>query len=305
MKELTYHLDDFDGPLDLLLTLISKNKIDIHDIPIVSLCNQYMAYLEEAKRMDLEIASEFIIMASELMLIKSRMLLPGRSEKEDPRKELVNQLELYIATKTAAEQLKPLYSLYSGRMEKETDEIPPEKGAPLGLDPALLSAALTAMLARVNAILPEPEELITPLLMAPVVSVEKKIAEILATLERRKIASLFYLLKSSPDKADLLARFMGVLELVKIRRILICTDVLTGAPDLPPDEDPDVPPDTPDDYNATAGLSIAFMLNPDYDPETDAFHSEFESDAPVEDEETDEARDEQAEAQEKNGDTHK
>ena len=194
MENITYRLDEFEGPLDLLLALISKNKIDIHDIPIVSICDQYMAYLEEAERMDLEITSDFIIMASELMLIKSKMLLPGRIDREDPRKELVNQLELYIATKNAAEQLRPLYSQFSGRMAKEMDEIPPEKGIPLGLDPSLLSAALNAMMARVNAIQPEPEQMITPLLTAPMVSVEEKIKEIVSTLEKQKIASLFILL---------------------------------------------------------------------------------------------------------------
>ena len=283
--ELTYHLNDFEGPLDLLLALISKNKIDIHDIPIVSICDQYMAYLEEAERMDLEITSDFIIMASELMLIKSKMLLPGRADREDPRKELVNQLELYIATKNAAEQLRPLYSQFSGRMAKEMDEIPPEKGIPLGLDPSLLSAALNAMMARVNSIQPEPEQLITPLLTTPIVSVEEKIKEIVATLEQRKVASLFTLLKVAPDKADLLARFMGILELVKVGQILICKDVFSETPEEVIIEHPDTPSDVPEDYNATAGLTIAFMLNPDFDPETAEFSSEFESDAPVNDEE--------------------
>ena len=115
METLQYHLNDFDGPLDLLLTLISKNQIDIHDIPIVTICSQYMAYIEEAQQMDLEIASSFLIMASELMLIKSKMLLPGRDEKEDPRKELVNQLELYIATKNAAD----LIGIYRRILSKE------------------------------------------------------------------------------------------------------------------------------------------------------------------------------------------
>ena len=74
IEQLTYRLDLFEGPLDLLLTLISKNKVSITDIPIAIICDQYMEYIEEAQRMDLDIASEFIVMASELMLIKSRMI---------------------------------------------------------------------------------------------------------------------------------------------------------------------------------------------------------------------------------------
>ena len=267
--EVTYHLNDFDGPLDLLLTLISKNKIDIHDIPIVLICEQYMAYIDEAKEMDLEIASDFIIMASHLMLIKSKMLLPVRADQEDPRKELVNQLELYIATKNAAEQLKPLYAEFAGRMEKETDEIPPEKGVISGLDASLLTKALKAMLTRINAIQPAPEQMITPLISTRVVSVSEKIDEVVAYLEKNEKASLFFLLKDAPDKAELLAKFMGILELIKRGRILI----------LDQPEMEDVAND--DTYDDTAGLTLSFVLNPDYVPEEDTEAvSEFENDTP-------------------------
>lgn len=282
METIQYHLDDFDGPLDLLLTLITKNQIDIHDIPIVTICAQYMAFIEEAQQMDLEIASEFLIMASELMLIKSKMLLPGRDEREDPRKELVNQLELYMATKTAAEQLRPLFQKYAGRWEKETDEILPEKEMPLGLDVSLLSSALNAMLARVNALQPEPELLISPLIQMPIVSVEEKIAEILAYLERNETATLFTLLRVSRDKADLLARFMGILELIKIRRVLICTSVFDPTPLEAHEEEESIDAGLRDTSDATAGLSLALTLNPDFDPAESDFTSEFESDAPTE-----------------------
>ena len=86
MNSLTYKLDTFEGPLDLLLSLISKNKIDISDIPIAFLCDQYMEYINAAAELDMELSSDFIVMASELMLIKSRMLLPGREEANDRKK---------------------------------------------------------------------------------------------------------------------------------------------------------------------------------------------------------------------------
>ena len=270
MEQITYRLDVFEGPLDLLLSLITKNKIDIHDIPIVMICDQYMEYIRAAQHMDMDLASDFIIMASELMLIKSKMLLPRVEEDaEDPRAELANALELYIAAKNAAEQLKPLYELYHGRMEKETDEIPPEKGYPLGLDPEVLTRALNAMIARVNALQPEPELLISPLIRPHVVSVEEKIAEMLTLFEHAEQISLFYLLKDAPNKPELLARFMGVLELIKMRRILLCETLpgdVTSDPDLP---------DAPDDYNYTSGLTLTFRLNPDFDPETQ-IESEFD-----------------------------
>ena len=76
MEALTYHLEAFDGPLDLLLSLIQKNKVEITDIPISLICDQYMAYIAEAESLDMDLTADFIVMASELMLIKSKLLLP-------------------------------------------------------------------------------------------------------------------------------------------------------------------------------------------------------------------------------------
>lgn len=100
MEDLTYHLQTFDGPLDLLLALIRKNKVEITDIPISLICDQYMAYLSEAEAMDLDLTSEFIVMASELMLIKSKMLLPRTEpEEQDPRAGLAEALLKYQQAK--------------------------------------------------------------------------------------------------------------------------------------------------------------------------------------------------------------
>ena len=111
MESVTYRLDQFEGPLDLLLTLIQKNKVSITDIPIALICDQYMAYITEAQELDMDIASEFIVMASELMLIKSRMLLPKAEENgEDPRAPLTDALLRYQQAKEAAAKLSPLYA---------------------------------------------------------------------------------------------------------------------------------------------------------------------------------------------------
>ncbi len=93
-----FHLDSFDGPLDLLLHLISKNKVSIYDIPIAEILEQYMAVLREAETMDMDVAGDFIAMAAQLVYIKSRMLLPKREEtpeEDDPRAELVDMLLEY------------------------------------------------------------------------------------------------------------------------------------------------------------------------------------------------------------------
>ena len=98
-----FHLDNFDGPLDLLLHLISKNKVSIYDIPIAEILEQYMAVLHEAEHMDLDVAGDFIAMAAQLVYIKSRMLLPKHEEDEageDPRAGLVEMLLEYQSITT-------------------------------------------------------------------------------------------------------------------------------------------------------------------------------------------------------------
>lgn len=251
IDKLTYRLDQFEGPLDLLLMLIEKNKVSITDIPIAMICDQYMEYLQEAEEMDLEIASEFIVMASKLMLIKSQMLLPHEEGTEnDPRKEIQDALLLHMRAKAAAKELRPMYDEYSGRFVKGTDDVPPEKGLPLDLDPSLLTRALSSVLRRIKVAeaMKKPTDLVNPLIKRKIVSVEEKIVEMCAMLEEQGEASLYFLLKDSESRAELVARFMGILELIKLRRVLITS--ITVVEDVV-------------EYNET-GLEMMFMLNPDY-----------------------------------------
>ena len=262
-EPLTYRIDQFEGPLDLLLALIQKNKVSITDIPIIMICDQYMEYIMEAERMDLEIASEFIVMASELMLIKSKMLLPHEEGTEnDPRREIQNAVLLHLRAKQAALEMRPLYDEYSGRYVKGTDDVPPEKGLPLDLDTDLLTKALNTVLRRIKVAeaMRKPTDLVNPLIKRKVVSVEEKIEEICAILEENEEASLFFLLKDADSRAELVARFMGVLELIKIRRILITT--VTVIEDVV-------------EYDEK-GLEMMFKLNPDYVP-VENMESEFDT----------------------------
>ncbi|MBE6644721.1 MAG: hypothetical protein E7612_04990 [Ruminococcaceae bacterium] len=262
IEQLTYRLDQFEGPLDLLLTLIAKNKVSITDIPIAIICDQYMEYIDEAQKMDLDIASDFIVMASELMLIKSKMILPHEEGTEnDPRKEIADALLLYQQAKLAAKELRPLYDEYSTRYVKDTDEVPPEKGLPLDLDPDLLIKALNAVMRRIKIAQSErtPTELVNPLIKHKIVSVEEKIEEICELLEEQEEASLFFLLKDADSRPELVARFMGILELIKIHRIMITTVKLVE----------DVV-----EYEEN-GLSMKFKLNPNFVP-GDITESEFD-----------------------------
>ena len=109
MEKISYKLDVFEGPMDLLLHLISKNKVSIYDIPISLILEQYMEYIEDLKKMDLEVSSAFIEMAAQLMLIKSRMLLPKPElDEEDPRMSLAEALAEYKRYKTILEPMREM-----------------------------------------------------------------------------------------------------------------------------------------------------------------------------------------------------
>ena len=223
MSDLTYRLERFEGPLDLLLSLIQKNKVNIEDIPISLICDQYMEYISEAQRLDMDIASEFIVMASELMLIKSRMLLPrAENDESDPRKELSDALIRYQQAKAAATVFAPLYALYSGRMAKDTDEVSPDREYVADQKPEALCLAVRRIIANTSADLRNSVQVFTPMIKKPIVPVEVKIVGILDHLGHTGgRATLGDLLDDSTSLPDMIAIFIGVLELIKVRRLLL------------------------------------------------------------------------------------
>lgn len=227
MEPLKYRLEatDFDGPLDLLLSLIHKNKVDIADIPIALICDQYMEYIREAERMDMDLASEFIVMASELMLIKSKMLLPkAEPEEEDPRAALADALLKFQQAKQAAAILGKAYPRFSGRMVKDTDEISVDKTF-------VADQSVTSLCLAVRRIIAYREEhptadkvTFTPMISTPIVPVEAKIVGILRHFERTERVSLASLIDDSVSLPDMIAIFLGVLELMKMRRLRLVDD---------------------------------------------------------------------------------
>ncbi|MBQ1956173.1 MAG: segregation/condensation protein A [Clostridia bacterium] len=222
MEALTYRLDRFEGPLDLLLNLIQKNKVNIEDIPISLICEQYMAFIEEARRLDMEIASEFIVMASELMLIKSKMLLPRvEPEEEDPRAQLAEALIKYRQAKEAATKLAPMYALYSGRMVKDVDEISIDRSFVTDQEVTSLCAAVKRILAYNDAISNAREKAFTPMIAKPIVPVEVKIVGIINHIQRAKKPTMRELLADSVSLPDMIAIFLGILELMKVGKISI------------------------------------------------------------------------------------
>ena len=222
MEAVTYRIDQFEGPLDLLLALIQKNKVSITDIPISLICDQYIEYISKAEALDMELASEFIVMASELMLIKTKMLLPKTEEEsEDPRATLTDALLRYQQAKEAAQKLTPLYAYFSGRMVKDTDEISIDKTFVADQDVTSLCAAVRRIIAYNNALEQAAPTTFKPMISKPIIPVEIKIVSIIKRIEKQGIASLEELLDGEPSLPDLIASFLGVLELIKVRKLLI------------------------------------------------------------------------------------
>jgi segregation and condensation protein A len=200
--------------------------VSITDIPIALICDQYIEYISKAEALDMELASEFIVMASELMLIKTKMLLPKTEEEsEDPRATLTDALLRYQQAKEAAQKLTPLYAYFSGRMVKDTDEISIDKTFVADQDVTSLCAAVRRIIAYNNALEQAATTTFKPMISKPIIPVEIKIVSIIKRIEKQGIASLEELLDGEPSLPDLIASFLGVLELVKVRKLLIADTV--------------------------------------------------------------------------------
>ena len=160
MDTIEYKLEIFEGPLDLLLHLIEKNKIDIFDINISQILEQYLDYIYVMEQADLYIASEFIDMTSRLLYIKSKMLLPKKEDEPDPREELVKILLDYSEIKNIAEYLNGQFDIYKNRYEKPEDAsifADPEKSEKAEIpvmDPEILYNILMRLAEKKN--LPPP-----------------------------------------------------------------------------------------------------------------------------------------------------
>lgn len=223
MEELVFKTGAYEGPLELLLALIAKNKMNIFDIEISVLFEQYMAYVDEMKRMDMDVAGEFITMAAELMLIKSRMLLP--KQEEDPREELVRKLMEYKLAKEAAGWLSERGREFGGRFEKDTDEIKPDKNAKLDLDAELLTNALSRLLFKIAEKEKEDEnapiELINPLIKKKIVSIPGRVLGVMRKMLKRRAVYFDEFFEDVRSRSELVATFYALLELLKAGRLTI------------------------------------------------------------------------------------
>lgn len=218
--------DLFEGPMDLLIYLIKKNEIDIYDIPIGLLTAQYMEYLEIIKVLDIDSAGDFILMASILAHIKSRMLLPSYNpeEDEDPRMEIVRPLEEYLQLKKASELLQERDLLYeTSFVRPQSEELrisPADRDVEIGLFD--LMEAFQRMLSK----LPEKEQMA---FRQEGISVRERITQILDLLEKQESVAFDELIPTVFWRADIVINFLAILEMAKLALIRITQNTQSGS----------------------------------------------------------------------------
>ncbi len=219
-QQLQYKLPAFEGPLDLLLTLISKNKIDIYDIQISDLLDQYMEQIGRMRENQMEIASEFLTMASRLVYIKSVMLLPKYEEEaEELKKELTGQLLEYAVCREIATKLGGIYdfdAFYRAASPVEFDLTYNRSHPPEDIVKAYVSAV-----GRGKRRLPPSAQAFSGIVAHKIVSVNSKIISLMRRLWRGKQLKYHEIFEVCEGKSDLVATFLATLELVKGKRIRI------------------------------------------------------------------------------------
>ena len=215
-------MQDFEGPLDLILFLLGKNKMEIQDISISLICDQYIAWLEARQKMDLEVASEFVTMASHLVYIKTRMLLSIEDEEAQSEMDaLIQSLEErrrnenYIRVKLLAERLAPKSEF--GRNIFVRSQEPMEVGKVYEYDQnrADLVLAMAEIRSRTQRVLPSPESSFREIVRHEPYPVESKAREILSRLKEHGITRFLLLFRGNRSRSEIVATFLAVLELCR------------------------------------------------------------------------------------------
>ncbi len=234
-QALSFSLPVFEGPLDLLLRLIAKNKVSIYDIPIAQILDEYLAAVAQMRRLDMEVAGEFVTMAAELMRIKSRMLLPRTAPddepEEDPRAALSAALAAYQKAKEDAAMLAARYAVYGGRMGKEpmdTAQLTPEKPPLAPQQVEDLAAAFSRIAARrqllQKTMTEEPAMTLDVIVRRKVTPIVERIGVVLKLLRARGTLDLEGVLTTCETRSELVASFVALLQLIREGRVRICEE---------------------------------------------------------------------------------
>jgi len=228
MESITYHLDVFDGPLDLLLYLIKSNKMNIYDIPIVDITSQYLAYIDSMQKMDMDFAGEFIIMAAELLLIKSKMLLPNETvdnpDAVDPRTELVEKLLEYQKYKELSGFLKEREDIGRFSYVKPRQRI---KGIMIDNDDLEVSVedlilAMQDIAGRIERKNPPKKSSFAGIVAREEVKIPDRIVILKDFIRKNRGSADFkkLFIETCKTRAQIVATFMAVLELLKLNIIV-------------------------------------------------------------------------------------
>lgn len=219
-KQMTYHFEVYDGPLDLLLNLVIKNKIDIYDISIADLLEQYMEQIELMRENEMDIASEFLEMASRLVYIKSAMLLPKyEDEAEDLKKELSGQLIEYQLCREIARILTPMVDFDT--FTKSPSKVDFDLTYNRIHDPMDISAAYISAVGRGQRRLPPDRSAFAGIVSKKIVSVSSRIIHVMRRLWHGRTVTYGELFTAAEGRSEMVATFLAVLELVKGKRVRI------------------------------------------------------------------------------------
>lgn len=242
MSAIDVKLNVFEGPLDLLLHLIEKNKVNIYDIPIVTITEQYLDYVNHMEEEDLDVMSEFLVMAATLIRIKSKMLLPKVTEEdeeeEDPREELVRRLLEYKMYKYAASELKDL-ELDGAKAFYKKESIPAEvKNFKPVVDPVALISEYDMNLEKLNeifkSVMRKQVEKVDPIrskfknIEREEISLEAKMAEVREQVRGLAGINFRTLLEMQASRSNIIVTFLAILELMKIGAIQIRQEEIFG-----------------------------------------------------------------------------
>ncbi len=233
-------MEDFEGPLDVIFELLSKNKIEIQDVSITAILEQYLAYLEEMKRLDMEIASEFITMASHLMLIKTKMLLSAaeaaeaESELDLLRQSLVERRrkEAMEQIRTAIAELEPRNDIGRCIFTKEPEPLRREQGYRYQHDVRDLIKALDAISERNQRQLPPPTMNFKGIVGKEPYPIGRKTGEVLRRLMLRGFERLKNLFQGNKSRSEIVATFLAVLDLCKTNSVTLEDDINGDNPNV-------------------------------------------------------------------------
>lgn len=219
--------DIFEGPMDLLVHLIKKNEVNIYDIPIALITDQYLEYLEWIKSMNVDVAGSFILMAATLTQIKSKMLLPVHDDEEDddPRMEVIRPLNEYLEMKKAAEQLLQRDLLGQDIFVRPLSE----KDVPAESDDVYIQVGLFELIDAFRNILADLDMEQQVDFSAERISIKDRIAEIIDALETRGSVTFDELFIRPIQKSDVVVTFLAILEMVKLNLLRIVQHTQSGA----------------------------------------------------------------------------